>query len=132
MELHGFIDVSKILHCGVYALLMKGEVVYIGQSKQPLQRLCVHMNYRKRKYPKPMGYRTVKVGIDFDAVWFRPCMLAELDSVEIAMIKKYQPKHNVKHKPPKPSIDLQMLIEMMPPNAMPQPTGHRFSTWRRL
>jgi len=132
MELEGFVNASALMHCGVYALVYKDEVVYIGQSRQPLQRLATHINYRKRKYPKPMGYRQVKVGINFDRIWFRPCMLRELDDLEIAMIKKYQPRHNQKHAPPKPSISLEMLVDMMPANVMPPPTGPRFSSWRRL
>jgi hypothetical protein len=95
----GFFDVSKLLHCGVYALLRRGEVVYIGKSKQPLTRLYAHANARGKRLPKPVGYRTERFGIVFDAMWFRPCMLGQLDALEVEMIRVYQPRHNVKDKP---------------------------------
>ncbi len=43
MEEHGFMDVTKLIHCGVYALVRKEEVVYVGKSKQPLMRIHTHV-----------------------------------------------------------------------------------------
>ncbi len=130
----GFLDFSGLMHCAVYALVRQGKVVYIGQSKSVGERLMTHWRKRKGGVRKSGLYKhRIVVGITFDAVWVRLCMLRELDDLEIAMIKKYQPKHNVKHMPPKPSISLDMLVDMMPlyPLLPPAPE-RRVSSWRRL
>jgi excinuclease UvrABC nuclease subunit len=133
MELEGFVNYSALLHCGVYALVKRKEVVYIGQSKSIGERLRTHWRQRKGGSRKVGFAKRVMVGIAFDEIWVQACMLGELDTLEAAMIKKYQPKFNVRHMPPKPSIDLQMLIEMMPsPCLTPQPEPRQNASWRRL
>ncbi len=133
MEVDGFVEISFMLHCAVYALLRRGEVVYIGQSKKPLTRVYSHANARGKLEPWKAGYRQRKVGFAFDRIWIRPCMLKELDEVEAAMIRKYQPKYNTKHVPPKPSISLDMLVDMMPTYPLlPPAPERRVSSWRRL
>ena len=99
MEQHGFMNISKLLHCGVYALLRKGEVVYVGKSKRPFVRLYAHINARGKKLPWKVGYNKEYVGIHFDAIWFLPCMLGQLDTLEVHFIKMFMPKHNVKDVP---------------------------------
>ena len=99
MEQHGFMNVSKLLHCGVYALVRRGEVVYVGKSRRPLVRLYAHMNARGKKMPWKAGYNKEYTGIHFDAIWFLPCMLGQLDTLEVHFIKTFAPKHNTKDKP---------------------------------
>jgi GIY-YIG catalytic domain len=97
MEEDGFISVEFMLHCGVYALVRRGVVVYIGQSKLLCRRVLEHWRKRGAKPAKNPYYGTsVYNGAVFDDVWIRPCMLGELDSLEATMIKKYQPKYNVR------------------------------------
>ncbi len=103
---HGFMDISKLMHCGVYALLKKGEVVYVGKTKQPMQRIYRHVYNRG----KPLG-TTINSqsnakcptfngkGITFDSVWFLPCMLGQLSVLEVHFIRMFMPKHNVAHNP---------------------------------
>jgi|SRR5882672_1590063 len=98
-------NITKLMHCGVYALVKKGQVVYVGKSKQPLQRIFTHVRNRN----KPIGnalYGKVDVGpsvngkgIAFDTVWFLPCMLGQLYTLEVHFIKMFMPKHNDKHNP---------------------------------
>jgi len=139
MEEDGFVDFSALLHCAVYALVRKGVVVYIGQSKMLCNRLYNHCHNRGKKPTKKPWYGTaVYNGVMFDAIWVRPCMLAELSLLEVQMIRKYQPKYNVNHKErPKPDISLEALLATMPPVLMqsapllppcPEPRSH----WRRL
>jgi hypothetical protein len=131
MEEDGFFDYSALMHCAVYALLRKGVVVYIGQSKSTAQRLATHCGKRKGR-PRKVGFtQKIPVGFAFDAIWVRPCMLGELSTIEVAMIKKYQPKYNQKHMPAPPPIALEMLIDLMPTYQMPKPTPEPRS-WRRL
>lgn len=99
MEQHGFMNVSKLLHCGVYALVRRKEVVYVGKSRRPLVRLYAHVNARGKKLPWKAGYNKEYTGIHFDEVWFLPCMLGQLDTLEVHFIKMYMPKHNTKDKP---------------------------------
>jgi len=103
MEEHGFMDVTKLIHCGVYALVRKEEVVYVGKSKQPLMRIHTHVLNRgkliKRTVNPEAGPAWNGRGINFDKVWFLPCMLGQLRTLENYFIRKYMPKHNVLGKP---------------------------------
>lgn len=134
LEKDGFVDVSTMMHCVVYALVRKGVVVYIGQSKTPLQRIGTHLRAKKGGVRK-VGFATkFPVGFTFDEVWVHPCMLNELHKHEVAMIQKYKPKYNIHHVPAPPSIDLQMLIEMLPVACLtpPKESQPQRASWRRL
>lgn len=91
MELGGFINASEILRSGVYALVWKGEVVYIGKSKAMLVRIYSHRSAARGKSP---SWLPVK-GIVFDEVHIRPCSLAVIDELEYQMINLYKPKYNI-------------------------------------
>lgn len=98
------IDLTKLMHCGVYALLRKGEVVYVGKSKQPLMRLHTHMLNRKQVMGKVFsgsysGPMEANKGINFDGIWFLPCMLGQLSILEAHLIREHRPKYNVQHNP---------------------------------
>lgn len=106
MEEYGFLNISKLMHCGVYALVKKGVVVYVGKSKQPMMRIYTHVKNRG----KPLGVslnsesnaKCIKEngkGITFDSVWFLPCMLGQLWTLEVHFIKMFAPKHNIRHNP---------------------------------
>jgi len=49
VEEYGFLNISKLMHCGVYALVKKGQVVYVGKSKQPMMRIYTHVRNRGKK-----------------------------------------------------------------------------------
>lgn len=93
MALEGFIDVTAVLHCGVYLLLCKGRVVYVGKSKVPLTRIYSHRNLaRGRQVP---WLRTQ--GIVYDTVHVMPVHPDRLDEVEQALIMELAPRYNVTH-----------------------------------
>lgn len=94
MELSGFIGVSDVLRSGVYALVHKGVVVYVGKSKTMLARIYTHRAQWGKKF---MPWLPVK-GILFDEVFVRPCALAVIDELEYDMINLYKPKHNIQLK----------------------------------
>src|ERR1700690_3635629 len=78
--LEGFIDVSAILRCGVYALVREGIIVYIGQSKKPLARVAAHRsNWGRKSTPAwmPASLR----GVLFDSVHILPCRVEQLDAL---------------------------------------------------
>lgn len=93
MQLEGFTDVSTILQGGVYALVHRGIVVYVGKSKVMLGRVYTHRVAWGKKSKASVGLKPQK-GILFDAVWIRPCPLIEIDMIESAMINLYKPRYN--------------------------------------
>ena len=95
MELGGFTNVSDILRSGVYALLLKGTVVYVGKSKNLYSRIYTHRSlYNKKRrgaaLPEWMPVKAMK----FDEVHIRPCHVDLLDKLEYEMINLYKPKYN--------------------------------------
>lgn len=93
-------DAELLFGPGVYALLNKGVVVYIGQSKVLLRRIYEHANRWNRA--KLEGMKRSKIAvirgekiIPFDGIWAQPCKLGELSKLEAEMVAKYKPKHNV-------------------------------------
>lgn len=100
--LEGFVDVTAILRCGVYALLRQGTVVYIGQSRKPLTRIEAHRSMWGRRQAAPAWLQGMVKGMVFDEVHVLPCRVEDLNEVERAMIELYRPVYNVKLKPPTP------------------------------
>lgn len=92
MELEGFTNISQSLRCGIYALVMKGKVIYIGKSKCMLVRIYSHRNAKSKKGSLPSWF-PIK-GIAFDEVHVRSCHPDNLDSLEFDMINLYKPKLN--------------------------------------
>src|SRR5258706_5319067 len=101
MQLEGFKPVGEILQAGVYALVHKGRVVYIGKSKRMLVRIYTHRNNWGKKLKHFNGLNWAKVkGILFDDVHVMPCRLEILDMLEEEMIRLYRPQYNVNLKGP--------------------------------
>lgn len=97
--LEGFIDISVVLRCGIYALVREGVVVYIGQSKKMLSRIEAHRsNWGRKSMPAwmPVSLR----GVLFDQVYVFPCRVEDLNRIERALIDLYKPKYNIQHKAP--------------------------------
>lgn len=114
--LEGFINVSAILRCGVYALVRDGVVVYVGQSKKPLARISAHRsNWGRKAMPAwmPASLR----GVLFDECHVLPCKVEQLDALERALIELYKPKYNIAHKTNAP-VSITHLF--------PQPTTPKF------
>ena len=97
--LEGFVNVSAILRCGIYALVREGTVVYVGQSKKMLARISAHKsNWGRKAMPAwmPVSLR----GVLFDEVHVLPCRVEDLDRIERGLIDLYKPKYNIMHKAP--------------------------------
>jgi len=93
------ISYKALLHCGCYALVRKGEVVYVGMTRRLWVRLYAHCNARGKPLTQKVGQNRKGNGIGFDDIWVWPCMLGQLDVLEVHLIRKYTPKYNVKDKP---------------------------------
>lgn len=95
MQLDGFTSVSEILGPGIYALIRRGVVIYIGKSKSLYQRIYAHRTTASRAARgKSIPTWLPAKGFVFDEVWVRPCRLEDLDRLEAEMIAKYRPKFN--------------------------------------
>ena len=99
MELQGALDISTTLRSGVYALCVKGEVVYVGKAKNFLNRLYTHRSQwqAKRRGRTTPSFIPVK-GVLFDEVHVWPCALDVIDSLEREKINLYKPRFNKVHK----------------------------------
>ena len=95
MVLESFTDVSAILGPGVYALVKRGVVIYVGKSRSVWQRLYAHRSTANRAARgKPIPTWLPLKGFVFDEVWVRPCAFADLDRLEEEMINRYKPRFN--------------------------------------
>ena len=121
--LEGFIEVTPILRAGVYALVREGAVVYVGQSKKPLQRISAHKSNWGRK-AMPVWMPASLRGVLFDQVFVLPCRVEDLDRIEAAMIDLYKPRYNIKLKASTPTTT-QMVITV---NGVSVPFNHRPQT----
>lgn len=100
MELDGFVDSSAILRSGVYALVTKGRVIYIGKSKSMIGRINTHRRkWIDRRKPKNQFSDLIPIpGLMFDEIHCRPVPLHLLDQVEAEMINLYKPHYNTQLK----------------------------------
>lgn len=98
MEMPGFVNVSEVLQSGIYALVYRGEVVYIGQSRAMIVRVSTHRSNARRKMPSWMPVK----GVVFDELHVMPCTLDKLDELEYDLINLYKPRGNInlKHRLP--------------------------------
>lgn len=95
VELDGFADVSEILQPGVYALVKRGVVIYVGKSKSMYQRIYAHRTTANRAARgKAIPTWLPIKGFVFDQIFVRPCKLEDLDRVEAEMINLYKPRFN--------------------------------------
>lgn len=121
----GFVDVSVIIRSGVYLLLWKGEVVYVGQSERLSSRVNSHV-YSQGKHRKQMlGNRTIK-GPVFDQVCVMRVLTSDLDRVEKELISRYQPRYNIMHRQKKIPVNIMALLAQIAPTlpAAPEPRAY--------
>lgn len=93
--LDGFVAFERVVSpYAVYCLLLKGEVVYVGKSINVYVRIGRHFQNLQRSLLGKPAYEQVRL-ITFDAVRVKFCSREALDREELALIQRYQPKHNV-------------------------------------
>lgn len=85
--LDGFTDASEILRAGVYLLLSRGRVVFVGKSSKPM--LPIIATLRSKDRPRFLQR------IDFDQVLIRWIHPDRLNETYYSLIAEYQPKHNM-------------------------------------
>lgn len=126
----GAVDCSCLIRPAIYFLLHEGAVVYIGQSRMPIQRIYAHRSsWGKKKADewRRMGRKAVKAVI-FDEVHLLRTTIENLDEVEQEMIQRYRPRYNVHHNrgvaiPPELAAlvaELCAPLSQAPPLSMPK------------
>lgn len=116
--LEGMEEVSGILRSGVYALALRGEVIYIGQSRSLYSRIYTHRHLaRNREAPSWLKAK----GIVFDQVFIRLCPVHELDRVERELIALYKPRLNTRLQTAGPILAPVTLPNGVVLNAPPRP-----------
>ena len=122
LEREGFQPLPGVLApSGVYLLLAKGVVLYVGQSINVHQRLSAHYNAKQRGYRKKLfiGQREYGAGdtralsIPYDQVLVKWLPKPELDRVEIQLINRYKPKFNIDVRGPLPQVRIDLADIMM-------------------
>lgn len=98
LRLEGFTDASAMLRCGVYALVYRGVVVYVGKSKCMLGRVYSHRSLYTSKRRKEVPSWLPTKGILFDGIHVRPCSPDLVDALEYDLINTYKPKYNTQLK----------------------------------
>lgn len=97
----GFVDASVVLGAGVYALVRRGVVIYVGKSRSVYQRVYAHRTTARRAARgNPIPTWLPIKGFVFDEVWVRPCHVDGLDALEREMINLYKPRFNESLKAP--------------------------------
>lgn len=114
----GFVEMPGVkAPAGIYALFWKGELVYIGQTKNAFRRIATHVNgYKKKNYITKDYFTPGDVRgkeIKFDRCLVRFCAVSELHRLETQLIYKYKPKYNTIVRSPLPDhvIDIVKLAE---------------------
>ena len=82
----GFSDVSEILRGGVYALIWRGEVVYIGKSKSMLARVAAHKKQYGQRTPEWFPIK----GVRFDRILVRYEHPDRVDALERQLMSRCQ------------------------------------------
>lgn len=84
---------------GVYMLVWRGRVVYVGQSVNVLSRVSTHRNNYERALKGKPTYASRSMGdtrvIRFDKAFVKFCEVRELDRLELELIIKHKPEFNV-------------------------------------
>ena len=95
LALEGFENCSTLLRSGIYVLVRRGVVIYVGKSKSLYSRIYTHKHFANRgaKGKAIPSWLPVK-GMQFDEVHIRYVHVDDLDRVEAETINKYKPHYN--------------------------------------
>ena len=85
------LDIDAGMRCGVYFLCKGDEVVYVGQSTNVIQRVASHMAEVSNPKIDPTAPIMRK---KFDRAFFLKCETGDLDRLEGAFIRIFEPKAN--------------------------------------
>lgn len=95
LALEGFENATTLLRSGIYILVKRGVVIYVGKSKSLYSRIYTHKHFANRGAKgKPIPSWLPVKGMQFDEVHIRYVHVDQLDAEEAAAINKYKPHYN--------------------------------------
>ena len=91
---------------GVYVLMGKGEVLYVGKSLNIFHRIGQHVTAMRRhmKGIRPYKEKTETPFIAFDQIMVKWVPIARIDAEELKLIQRFLPEYNEKMN--RPNIDV--------------------------
>ncbi len=105
-----WVNISDLLKPGVYSLLWRGKIVFIGKTKCLLVALAAHRAVVSG--PRlPEWFPTKRV--QFDGMQMIPCASDRAALLLPALIAMHQPTHNIHSKPtlPMPAFQVSRATE---------------------
>lgn len=97
MQIPGFTNISDALCAGIYMLVAKERVIYIGKSRKMISRIDTHRRIYKDKRSAKLSWLTENLnipGVLFDEVHIMRCRVEDLDRLERELIDVYRPPLN--------------------------------------
>ncbi len=95
LAIEGFENCSTLLRSGIYILVKRGVVIYVGKSKTLYSRIYTHKHFANRGAKgKAIPSWLPEKGMQFDEVHIRYVHVDALDAEEAAAINKYKPHYN--------------------------------------
>ena len=82
----GFTDATALLRAGVFALVWRGEVVFVGSARGPMLAKIAALREKSRPSWLPR--------IRFDQVLIREVHPDQIEGVKFALIAEFSPKYN--------------------------------------
>jgi len=105
-------DVSVLMRWGVYLLMWRGEIVYVGQSVKLSARVNTHIYSKGKKRTQMLGGRQI-TGPVFDKVMVMFVPKEDLNRVEKELIERYKPRYNERHKNMPIPAQIKHLLSML-------------------
>jgi hypothetical protein len=83
---------------GVYVLMWKGEVLYVGKSLNIFHRIGQHVTAMRRHKKGLLRYKSKEEVpfIEFDKIMVKWVPISRIDAEELKLIQRFLPEHNVK------------------------------------
>lgn len=110
MPIDAFENPSSMLASGIYLLLWRREVVYVGKSRQLYARMYSHKNlfeqYRRTGRIRLGRDGTPMKVIKFDSWRCLACHESDMDRLERQYIAEFRPKYNERLWPDRPQRTL--------------------------
>lgn len=92
MNLSNFTDATALLRAGVFVLVWRGEVVFVGSARGPMLAKIAALREKERPSWLPR--------IKFDQVLIREVHPDQINAAKASLLAEYSPRHNTEVPPP--------------------------------
>lgn len=88
----GFVDATALVKGGVYILLLRGKVVFVGKATSAmLPRIAAHRSLARKSTPAWLPIR----GITFDQVFIKAVHPDRLEAEYLELVLEHNPIYNL-------------------------------------